>query len=413
VIPLRSREDRRVVEEAHDNPEWFEERLGLFVGGEDWTHALRNARWGQEGLPIDLVATLAEDLPDRLDGAPVELFTEVEGIPIPQVPRGKSGLFPGESYGLTELLAASPGAYANGDDAITLGELTEYLGETPDRIGLHAARLLPYDRSQIEMQTLDSPALTMAGSGDSPAFTAEEVVGDVFSRLTDAVGYEFRDTAHRGVRGFVPFPLARGQEITRRYSFADIPDWKRPRRQEARHHSVRVYRHNDDGTLAFESVEEIPYVGLAHPPLPGQVLNILLEDEEGEGSADARKRAMAEALELGRGWYEGDVTLPRYHALVAADDRITVHERRASQDPAGVEELLWLLRVESYEHNVDPPGEGSSGGSADSSGGASSPVFGTRIGYTAVVVERSRVDVPNLIVPRAPTRGVLPAIPEE
>lgn len=387
MIRLASRRDQDLVMAAVADPEGYDARMAFLIGGVDYAPVLKSCDWGQDGMAIDVKATLGEEPPEELDGETVELYSAIEHVVVPGIVSAKSELEP-LGDGACDLIAATAGSLAGGEDAIKLDGFTEFFGMTPDRIGFAAASLLPYDRSQISMAELGNPPLTWAGVNESPGLADGEPVGAIFSRLEEEVGYVFRDTVTRGVRGRVPTPLARGQAPTRSYHARDIPGWKRPARTGPRFYDVRVYRPNPDGSFAFVWRERIPYPHRGPGPLPGQTLDIVIEGADAGDSTAGRTRVVQEALERGRGLYSGSTALPSYDPLLAYEDRLAVAERHATPDH--VYERLWLLKVSTYRHSF------SAGSSrANSTGGG----LGSGVGFQAILVEEERIAVPSLILP--------------
>ena len=378
MIRLRSAREEEIVREAAENPRDASVALRVYADGgrgyEDLTPHLSDARWGQDAVPIALDATFAANLPDRFDGADFRAFVEVEGVRVPQVPPGRSGLVPGASYGQTDVLASSPGVYFGGEDAIKLGEKTDYLGLAPETIAFDAVRRLPYDPGRVSIAMLGGPLLTYSGSGEQPGFEAEEPVGGVLSRLEESVGYVFRDTAYRGVRADVPAPLSAKEPAPREYHARDVPGWRHPARPAARFYDVRVFRRLPDGTPAYEYRERVPNSRAR----PGQTLDVFVDDGGGASGEEGRRRALREALSLGRAPRTGSLTLPGFDALTETGDRFAVHARREDLYGA-VYEVSYACRVDAYDHSHS---------------------LSTTVGYSALVAREERIAVPSLIVPR-------------
>lgn len=409
MITLRTPRESEIVRDTISDPEGYTLGMGLLIGGEDYTERFFEGAWGQQAIPITLDGSVAGYLPTRLDGEKVELFVSIDGIKIPQLLSEKMEFLPGEGLGITDMLASSPGAYFNGDDAIKLNEEQEYIDLAPEDVVRDAALRLPYEKSLISVDEVSDITLNYSGFGDQAGFRPEDAAGDVLSRVEETVGYLYRDTVYKGFRGSIPRPLSRGQAVPefRAFTASDIPDWLRPARTSLRYYDVRVYRENPDGTLAFESREVIPYQGIKKRPLPGQTLNIVLDDESGVGSASARRRAVLEALEQGRATYGGQLTFPAFDPLVELEDRFSIYERFENND--GLFERLWLMKILSYSNPYGTESTSGSGGASSTENlhaalvdaGSNTGVLATMVAYSAAIVEEEKVYVPTLIIPRS------------
>ncbi len=387
MITLPSKRDQEKVLEAYRNLRGYSANIVLLIGGEDWSGAFKEGAWGQDAHPIHLDATISGRLPRRLEGEIVELFCEVKGVVVSQLfgERTETNLPTGEARS-SGLLSWSPGALAYGEDAISLGEETEYPHETsgnePHQIAFDALRRLPYDLSLIEVEPVPGLPLTYAGQ---QKFLASEKVGDVLSRLEEDAFYLFRDTSDRGVRAFTPLPLGATQGEEESYEASELPDWfeNRPEPQGLRFDRVRVWKPRADGTLAFEVFEDIEHMGEGRPPHRGRTKDVPLEAASEDGPEEAQRRARREAFDLARKPHANDFYLPTFHPLCQTQDRMRVTE---SYKHEGVSwETLWGLRREAYEHEF---GGGSEGG-----------LIATRVACSAVVLDEEQIQVPALLMP--------------
>lgn len=380
----------------------------MFVAGDsdEITPRVLEAEWGQSETPITLDATLAGYLPRRLLYEPISVFVEVDGVPIPQLIGVKSACMPSDTPFSSDLLSSSAGSLLAGDDAVKLAQITDYPDTPPDRIVWDVVKRLPYNKSRISIEKVPGVLLNLVGSSETPGFQAHEAAGDVLERLsaTQTVGYRYRDTASGGLIAWVPRPLsaldASATDIAvklRSYEARALPDWQaqRPQPPLVRYSEVRVYCNNTDGRLLYEYIEEVPYPPNVRRPYANTRLEIPFEDASDSGPANARLRAVNEALAIARAASTGDeLTLPAYDPLLEVSDTLTVVEPYRDED--GLFEIRWGMRAESYKHMFG------SGTSAGSTGGS----LDTAISYEAVLLDEERIQVPALIVP-APSSGVI------
>ena len=377
MIPMRSRREEEIVAGAIENPEDATMELWVTGAGEDLRAALDDATWGQDAIPIGMDLSFGVDLEDELDGAPFELWMEIEGIKVPQVPVGSSEFVPGTAYGVTDVLASSPGIYYGGQSPIKLGEQTDYHGVPPELIARDVALRLPYDPARVRVASLDVPALTYAAYGEQPGFGAEEPTGGVLSRLEESVGYVFRDTVFRGMRGTVPLPLSANDPVTNEYRARDIPDWRPPVRPSERFYDVRAFRRLPDGTMAYEFRERVRHMGTGPRPLAGQTLDIAVEDDGNASAEEIVRVARREAQNHSRAPRVGSLTLPRFDPRIECEDRFAVAARREDRK-GNVYEVRYVCAIDAYDHSAN---------------------LATKVSYTALVSHQERVAVPSLIVP--------------
>ena len=401
MIFVGSARDQQKVVEAISDPEGYEAHLGLLIEGSQGFESIDLSRfpageWGQEEIPITLDATIL-DLPARFQGGRVRLFSEIEGVVVPQVPGEKTMLMEaGDAYS-TDLISSSPGAYLNADDAIKFGEFQQYPGDSPEAVVWDIARRVPYDGSMVDIEPIPGIYLQYTGvSGDSPGFKAQDKTGDGFARVKKDVGYDYRDTVHRGLVAEIPKPLGRLSGGERTYPARRMPDWQQNRPKpthQTRYRDVRVYAEDGDGNLLYEAIEEVPYREGSYSRLPyeGQTLDIDIKDTSAEGYDNAKRRAVREALDLARTPYAGETMLPTYDPLTERSDRFRVAETR--RDGAELWDLLWVLRIEGYRHLYGGSGEVAT--------------IGTRARYSAAILEEEKIDVPALIVPAQRSAGVV------
>lgn len=403
--PVDNKKVRAAIQRANEG-DGYEVRLHLQIGEHDASHRLEQAEWGQSEMPITLDAQISGFLSQRLQDAKVKLIAEIDGAPIPQLLGEKTAVLPSNSPYSTDLLSSSAGSLANGEDAVKLGEFTEYPATPPHNIVFDVAKRLPYNRNRVVIDPISNVTLHLVGSTETPGFLASETAGDVLSRLADStnVGYEYRDTADGGLRAFIPRPVSERslpQESFRDYQAALLPDWagQRPRAPLVRYSAVRVYRQDDAGRLLWERIVEVPYPPGARLPHKNRTLDIPFEDSSGVGPENGRRLAIRKAYELAVAAHVGDeLTLPAYDPLIESDDRIAVTEQY--RDDVGTWEIAWLMRVETYKHMF---GTGTTAGTSGGRGAS----LDTAISYTAAIAHEERIKAPAMIVPRA-TSGVIP-----
>lgn len=388
MITLPSATDQqRVLDAAFDDME-----IALLINGEDVTGPFEEGEWGPTDIPITLDATIAAMLPPRLENGEVQLLVRVGGVIVPQLLSAKSTLVQADEPGRVDLIATTPGGLLNGDDAIKLGAFTNYSGLSPESIIREILLRLPYDKSLLRIAPSETPPLTFEESGEQPGFEAEEATGAVLARVGEESGYVFHDTPQKGHRAYVPEALAVGQEAVLRFHFSELIEWTPPVPAEARYYDVRVFKRNPDGSLAFESIERVSYHG--RPPLPGQTLNVVLEDSSPYNAENARKRAVKEALDQARALYTSDeFTLPYFFPLLQVDDRMLVEEDY--RDYFGdYWQREWLYKIDTYKHAF--------GGATSSEG-----LLDTLVTPSAILTQQDLIKAPGLIVP-GPSGGVVP-----
>ncbi len=387
---------------AANEGESYTVRLGLTMDHEDdLSELLVKGEWGQTGMPITLDATISGYLPTRLLDAHTRLFAEIDGVPVKQIGAHKTAFQISQDPYSTDLLASSAGSLAYGNDAIKLGEFTEYEDMAPHRIVADATRRLPYLQNRVHIEPIPGVRVSFSGSGEQPGFLAHEPVGEVLNRMgpDQTIGYHYRDTPQGGFVAWTPNPLSHGDDGIpdgrfRRFQSAQMPAWdlQRPMPPTVRYSHVRVFHQDQDGKVLYEVVEEIPYPPNVRRPQPLRNKDIPYEDSTDAGPDNARARAVREALYEARNTHIGtDLTLPAFDPLIETYDPLWVTDSYRNLD--GAWEVSWAIRTMSYKHSY---GSGSSQ-SGQSAGGQGTLV--TQIAYTATMIEESRIQAPSLIVP--------------
>ena len=385
---------KEAVQAAADG-ERYEVRLGLFADGDDFSERFEKGEWGQHEMAITLDATISGYVPRTFVDAKVNLYTEVAGVLIPQVPGQKSAIIPSDDAYSTDILASSAGSLATGPDAIKLGEFTEYLGQRPDAVAFDALRRLPYRKHRINIEPIRNMVLNWYGRGQTnrPGFEAHEPVGAVISRLSEDTGanYSFQDEAFGGVRARrldpLRFPNGDAPDYHyRQYSSDQFMDWDigRPTPPTERYSHIRVYKTDPiTGALAWEHIEEVQYPTFVRQPQRHRTKEILWddgEDDETKSRLTARERCVKEAMFQARLICTGDeLTLPAFDPLLEKRDPIWVVERYGDGD--AFYETRWRLRVDSYKHTF---GQGTARNSHVGS-------LDTTIAYSALILDEDRV----------------------
>lgn len=404
MITLPIPRDNQLIAQAIASGSYRTREL-LKIGGEDWSPAIENAVWGSEEIPLYLDALLSETLPDRLVGEPIELYSEVEGILVPQllIPELVGGLSgPASSFetsgdsasvsepGTTDFQAFSVGSLFNREDGAKFEFTKDYPGNTPEYIVRDLAFRLPFNKSHVNVQPVGSPILSFVRETDSPGFLPWDKIGDGLSRVASQVPYLFRDTAYAGFDARLDMPLGDVTEATPTYRAQDMEGWRPPVMSQVQYRFVVVYRQEEDGSEAFKPVyAEVPQYGRKTPSWAGATLWIPLDDTT-EGARDtARQVAYDEATRMSRGMMHGEefplpIHDPRYER---GDTFFVIGDEK---DADALWQRVWQYKNLKHEHEDD--GEG----------------IGTQItDYTATVYDESKVDVPTMIVPASISHGVV------
>ena len=396
---------------AANNGEPTNVRISLTAHGEDpfsgestlddLSERLEKAEWGQDEIPITLDASIASYLPRRLADARMRLITEHGGVPVEQLRGEKTMFLPGADAYTTDLISSSAGSLLYGRDSIKLNEFVEYPGVPAHQVAYDAARRLPYDRPQIDIEVAEGVVVVWVGHTGNPGMFEHEPAGEILNRLADdvTVGYQYRDTASGGFRAWLPKPLGITEAFDvpdhRRYAAAQLPNWdlQRPMPPPERFTDVRVFHRSPvDNKLLWEVWQEVPYPPDVRPPHANRTLHIHSQDASVDGPYHGNQRALREALDIARRVSTGDeLVLPSYDPLLEKFDPVQVTEPRRDDD--GLWEVVWQMRTETYRHVFD--------GSNDQGGTLSS-----KIAYTATILSEERIDTPFLLIPR-PTGGVV------
>jgi len=392
---LNQRKVRQAIEAAADG-ERYEVRLGLFASGEDYSERFEKGEWGQHEQAITLDASITGYVPRTFVDKKVNLYVEVDGVLIPQVPAQKSAILPSDDAYSTDILASSAASLATGEDAIKLGSFTEYRGLRPEKVAFDALRRLPYRKNLIDVSGVKGMVLNWYGSGvtSQGGFEAQEPVGAVLSRLKDpeGVAYDFQDTAFGGVkaRRLDPLRFPNGDAPDyhyRQYTSDQFADWDlgRPTPPSERFSHIRVYKTDPiTGRLAWEHVEEVQYPPFVTPPQKHRTKEIRWPDTQDDEDAQrwtARERCVKEAMFQARLICEGDeLTLPAFDPLLERRDPIWVVEQFADGEDAFYE-TSWRLRVSDYRHTF---GQGTTRNSHVGS-------LDTTVGYQAAILSEEKI----------------------
>jgi hypothetical protein len=396
MITLPNPADQQAVLDAISSREGYSARLGLLIGGEDFSTTaagmsrLLYAEWGQSDIPITLDATLGGNLPFRYDGADVELYVQVEGRLIPQLFSKKMAFVATQGgWNTTEFLASTAGSLLNGDDAIKLGGTTptDYPGMPPENIAWDILSRMPYSSGLVRVQPLGSPTITYAKQGPNPGFKPNEPLGAVLDRLAKDANYKFRDTALNGHVAARPLVLGADTKYVRELDARDFPKYATPAQVLPRYFDVVVYTELKDGTYAYKPVvAEVPYTAdrLARRPYPGQTLYISLEDVSDDAADNAEQLAYDTALLYGRGFFDVPaVDLPGFEPLIETEDPYLINEPRLSDD--GWHHIRWGWKITSYKGDY----------AKSTSGG----LLTTNVTASAVLLSDEIIESPSLLLP--------------
>lgn len=402
MITLGSEREQNAVLDALDNPGGFSARTILFIGddGENYGKRFSDGNWGQSDIAIGLECTLGGRLPRRLEGAETKLYTQVNGVLIPQMIGRSRSQQVGQST--TNFSAASWGAFLG---EVKLRARVEYEGVPPEEIILdclyRVADAGGYDKGMIEVDAAGTPILSFVGQ---EGFKPEETAADPLSRVLEdeQLPYVCRDTASGGNRT----KLVSGLEgdVSRTFKASEMPNWLPPERADPQYSEVEVYREIQDGTDAYRVTANIIYFGIDDQPLANVVLCIPLNDETADGPANAQGRANEKAASLSMGLYKGTgLRLPHYYPLIECLDIFRILEMWRDDD--GTWDREWLLQVDAYRHRRARSQQNSTRSQQDSTT-SESPGYSTQVAHTATILREELLATPTLIVPRA-SSGVL------
>lgn len=402
MLSLPTKEDLAKVLAIIPDPGGKRYRIGLTIGGEDYSFPLLSAEWGQSDIPVTLDATLAGVLPEDLDGADTDLWVQIGDVLAPQLFSARMAFGSGGGSGRaggsgdevrnTEMLASTAGSLLNGDDAVRFGDFQEYFGVPPEYVAWDILTRAPYT-GNVRVEALGVPVLTYAGSasgaGITPRFTPQDKLGDGLSRLQKDADYVFRDTAVNGHVAAPPVQLGRGMPTVAEFDANDFPAWQRPTPVYPRYFDVMVYTLNPDGSYAYDpAVVEVPYRGAARKAYPGQTLAIHLDDHTADAEDNAAQLAYDTAELQARGlWSVSDIALPYFHPLIEREDGLLVAETR-KDDRGETWDIRWAWKVAAYKQDYASSGSGGNTGS-----------LSTSVATSAVILDKDRIGVPALIVP--------------
>lgn len=410
MLSVANLREAAILEDAFVNPEkGLEVNLRLLIGNEEYTERIdfeEGGDWGQSEVAMGLQLGLADFLPRRLLGAPVQLWAGVEGVLVPQFTGFDSkhkiegetteaqsgGQATGEPDGrsLTVLTARSAGALL---DKVPLAADRSYPGLPPEAVVFDAVLGLPYDDRAISVQSVGTPTLYFV---DDEAFKAYvDTRGDILGRVQEQVLYSFRDTAYNGFVASVDSPVAKGEDVTRIYASRELPFWVPPERIDELYSGVRVFYEPEGGQGdpdAYSVFQEVVYRGLDYQPFFGVVLTVPFSDASAAGPAAAAELAYLLADSLSRGLYrQKDMYLPSYYPLVEKGDVLRLYAEESDDD--GSWDREYLARVDAFKHPL----------------GAEEGKFvtlDTQVSYTAVMAAEELIRVPALIVSRGLSGGV-------
>ena len=371
------------------------EAAGLFptlicsVGGADYSDRIPTGDVGQSGIAVDLVATLAGNLPLRLYGAPVELDVAVGGRRAPLM-QGLVSLSEEDDGGAsTSLPAASAGSLA---DKYPLNETVSYHDAPPYYIVRDALRRLPYPPGSVRVENVGGPHMTFARGHEEGPFEKVQHASDILSKVQEKIpSFSFRDTAWGGHEAKVSAGLARIPDVPdhMRFTSNELIFWKSPALTLEQYAKVIVFKDNPDGSPAFEpAVADVTYPGHDHPPPAGYILPIAFTGTDPE---EAWRTAYLKAQELRQGLYRNEPILP-FKPLMTTTDYFAVTE--VKDEDGTFYEREWLHYVDAYRHpwNLEP-GTGTSG-------------FATRPTCRVTLADEQVVKAPTLILSLVTTGNV-------
>jgi hypothetical protein len=317
----------------------------LTIGGEDYSDRIPAGDWSQDGIAITFQALFIGGLPLELwDYVPVTLEVMLEGRIAPAM-RGFTGLVdPQENSPNDQVTAASAGSLA---DKYDLNETVTWSGTRPDYAVRDALRRLPYNQGRVRVQQVSEPLLYAAPGHTEEAFTEDQKVNDLLSKVEEKVPFVFRDTAWGGHDASVSPGLARIPEIPDylRFSSQDLVKWKSPALALQRYARVMVFKKNPDGSDAFEpAIANVKPLNPAFPTPAG-----LTERIPWTGDAtSAQRHAYERALYLSRGQFANDPILPPF-PLLERTDVFTVTETKIEEPGEGFYEREWIHYTDSFE----------------------------------------------------------------
>lgn len=371
MITLSSPREQRRLEEALKDPYGVATFFELWVDDHELGDRIIDGSWGQDASgAISVDFSLAARLDVDADDTPSAFGVSVNGISIPQMV-GLVSLPTENEDQTTEFLAASARAEANRS---SLNEVTQFSGWTPDAVAYETLRGLPYFPGYMQIAPLKSPLLDW-DIAHNAAFGPEEKRGAIISRLEEQTSYKIRDNVYGGVNVSLGLEPPGPESDYHVYDAKDFIKWRRPPRKERRYSEVVVFRRNEDGTDAFEPRRaEIRYGKKGRRALKDASLWIELEGEGDDAPRRARNLAVDMATRLGHGVFAGSATMPHFDPLLETQDVLWVYQDW--EDIAGLWSGLWLLWVDTYQHNK-----------AD---------LTTEITFSAALIEKQEIKVPTL-----------------
>lgn len=325
--------------------------LIVTVGNLDVTDRIEafDLTWESGSAPWTLTLTLTGRLPTSLRNAPVRATWDIGGITMPAIEAHASRPEGSDDWSTT-LSAWTPGFLL---DKKALRETVEYSSRAPQSVIYDAVFRIPfYDRSRIHIPAFDKPYFTRIRED---AFKHENFPADILSAVSEEIDCVYHDTE---IRGFVAAQnpgIGEGFPVSFEYEYdaPDVYEWVEPSflGPEEQFTEVAVISYNDNGSVRILEEWPVDYSSLPYPPAAGQTLYIPVDAAGGVSQADldagARAQAVETAKSLGRGSYEGSMSVA-LNVRVQPYDVITVFEEHS--DDTGRYQRLWRRLVTGISH---------------------------------------------------------------
>lgn len=322
MIGANSPRDRLDIEEALQQREpargmsWR-----LTIGDADYSEAIDDGDQvtieGAEGPALTVTGEISEKLSPELENASVRAYLTAGGVEVLRF--AGLMLLPEHSQTTSELGATTASAFV---EECEIGEFLEFSNAPPDTVMYEGLTRLPYDLSQVRIDSIPTPLFTRTGAD---AYSAHDSVSDITSDVTEEAGISWFDS-QAGTRAFKTPNLA--DSIRPVWTFEVNRDIRaedfRPGRVGDRVRWVVVTRPKTNPLPTEDPVEELARVEIPGSRAPTRT-RVLIELSEGAATADAFPRAFLEAARLSIA-YTLDFPTIYAHPLLERGDVVAIRE---------------------------------------------------------------------------------------